>query len=75
MGVEFSLRGVKPMETPQLAAGETPRAAPMDEGSAIAAFTARGITADGKDVTVEPSEGLREVIRQEYSGGNEGKKG
>jgi len=73
--VEFSLRNAKPMDTPELPAGEAPRAAPMDEGSAIASLTARGMSSDGKEVTVEPSEALREIIKKEYSAGNEGKKG
>jgi hypothetical protein len=74
-GVEFSFRTVKPMDTPQLAAGEKPRAALMDENAAIASLTARGMNSDGTEVTVEPSEALREIIKQEYSAGNEGKKG
>jgi hypothetical protein len=73
--VEFSDRAFNPMETPKLDAGEKPRAGVMDEGSAIAAFTTRGMTSDGQEVTVEPSEGLRNIIKQEYSAGNEGKKG
>lgn len=74
-GVQFSLRDAKPMDTPELAAGEQPRAAPMDEASAIASMTARGKTADGEEVTVAPSEALRAIIKNELSGGSEGKKG
>lgn len=74
-GAGFSFRSVKPMDTPKLPAGEKPRAAVMDEASTIASLTARGMTSDGKEITVEPSEALREIIKQEFSAGNEGKKG
>lgn len=68
-GVEFSLNNAKPINPPKVE-GEAPRAAPQTEDQAIKSFTARGITSDGKEVTVEAGEGLRDIIKQELSGGS-----
>ena len=70
-GVEFSIEKAKPIAPPKIE-GEVPRAAPMSEEQAIKSFTARGISSDGKEVTVEPSEALRSIIKQELSGGSAG---
>ena len=66
----YSLRSAKPVEVPKLPAGEEPRAAPMDETTTIKSLTARGHTADGKDITVEASEALRDIVKKELSGGS-----
>jgi V8-like Glu-specific endopeptidase len=71
-GVEFSLDSAKPINPPKIEGGEAVRAAPQTEDQAIKSFTARGITSDGKEVTVEASEGLRDIIKQELSGGSAG---
>jgi len=69
VGMGLSIRDAKPIAMPKLEPGETPRAAPMTEGAIVRSMTARGITTDGKEVTVEPTEKLRGVIRKELSGG------
>lgn len=69
---EFSLRDVVPAETPKITAEGTARALPTDEASVIKGLTARGMTADGQDVTVEPSEAVRDIVRKELSGGSAG---
>ncbi|MGE3305900.1 MAG: serine protease, partial [Rhizobiaceae bacterium] len=71
-GATFSVRDAKPIEVPKLAAGEEPRAAPMDEASVVKSLTAVGRSADGKEVRVEASEALREIVKQELSGGSAG---
>jgi len=71
-GVELPFRDARPIEMPKLAPDEASRALPMTEGAVLKAMTARGITADGKDVVAEPSEALRDLVRKELSGGSAG---
>lgn len=68
VAVDPLLRDAKPIETPQLVPGEAPRSLPLDEASIIRGLTARGITAGGKEITVEPSEALREIVVKELAG-------
>jgi len=71
-GAAFSLHDFKPAETPKIAVEETPRALPTDEASVIKGLTARGMSADGKDLTVEPSEAMRDIVGKALSGGSPG---
>lgn len=71
-GAEFQFRDARPMDMPKLDPEEASRAAPMTEDAVLKSMTARGMTADGKEVTVEPSESLRDLIRKQLSGGSRG---
>jgi V8-like Glu-specific endopeptidase len=73
--VEPSLRDAKPMELPQIAPAEASRALPLDEASVVKSLTARGVTAAGRNLVVEPSEALRDAVRKELSGGPPGSGG
>jgi V8-like Glu-specific endopeptidase len=72
VAVAPSLRDAKPDEMPKFDPDEARRALPMTESEIVRSMTARGITAGGQEIEVEPSEALRDLIRKEMAGGSRG---
>lgn len=66
-GEDFTFRGATPIE-PKLEAGEESRAAPIvDEAAVLKSLTAVGKSSDGKDLKVEPSDALKEIVKKALS--------
>ena len=61
---DFSLREATPV-LPKLGKDEATRAAPItDEQAVIRSLTARGKSSDGKELKVEPSDALKQAVKQ-----------
>ena len=74
---DFSLREATPI-LPKVGKDEASRAAPItDEEAVIQSLTAVGKSADGKDLKVEPSDALKEIVKKMLNapadGGDAGK--
>lgn len=72
VGVERPLRDARPAEMQTFDPAEAARALPLSEEAIVKSMTARGITADGKEVTIEPSGALRDLVRKQLSRGSRG---